>query len=72
MSLKITLCSIVPPKNWGDMAKVRVELGDSGKMQDLFDFFSDELSFDPSEFVGLTVAEALELKRKKDEAYLRS
>ncbi len=38
----------------------------------LFDYYPDELSFHSGEFIGLTREEAIDLKRKKDVAYLRS
>ncbi len=38
----------------------------------LFEYYPDEIQFRPSEFLGLTREEALDLKRKKDIAYLQS
>ena len=38
----------------------------------LFDYYSDELSFSPEEFLGLTVEEGRALKQRKDKAYLQS
>jgi hypothetical protein len=38
----------------------------------LFDYYSDELSFTPDEFIGLTVAEGRALKQRKDKDYLQS
>jgi hypothetical protein len=38
----------------------------------LFSFFPDEVSFRPSEFVGLTEEEAHSLFQGKDTAYLRA
>jgi len=35
-------------------------------------WFGDELSFSPSEFVGLTAEEARDLKQRKDISYLQS
>lgn len=43
-----------------------------GAEQRLFAYYRDEISFSESELIGLTPAEAIELKRKKDEDYLRS
>ena len=43
--------------------------GEEGR---LFDYYPDEISFTPDEFVGLTVAEARRLKFKKDRDYLGS
>ena len=38
----------------------------------LFDYFPDEITFSPGEFVGKTLDEAHKLKFQKDRAYLRS
>ena len=38
----------------------------------LFSFFPDEVSFQPSEFAGLTEEEAHSLFQRKDTTYLRS
>jgi hypothetical protein len=38
----------------------------------LFDYYSDEISFTPEEFLGLTVEEGRALKQRKDKAYLQS
>lgn len=38
----------------------------------LFSFYPDEVSFQSSEFIGLTEAEAHSLFQQKDTAYLRS
>jgi hypothetical protein len=38
----------------------------------LFDYYSDEISFTPDEFIGLTVAEGRALKQRKDKDYLQS
>ena len=38
----------------------------------LFTYYSDELSFRSSDFVGLTVREARDLFTRRDTAYLRS
>ncbi len=45
---------------------------EDGSFVKLFDYYDDELSFTPSEFVGLTVQQAHDLFRKKDVAYLQS
>lgn len=60
------------------MPKVYVRYDNQGEYTDgtdyemLFEYYPDELSFRPSEFVGLTKAEAITLKHQKDLAYLRS
>jgi hypothetical protein len=38
----------------------------------LFQYFTDEISFSPWEFVGRTVDQAYEIRRERDVAYLRS
>jgi hypothetical protein len=38
----------------------------------LFEYFPDEISFTPEDFVGKTVDEAWELKRQRDIAYFQS
>jgi hypothetical protein len=38
----------------------------------LFSFYPDEISFTPSEFIGLTEEEAHTLFQRKDHSYLRS
>ena len=44
----------------------------NGKEEKLFDYYSDEISFKPEEFLGLTVEEGRALKQRKDKAYLQS
>jgi hypothetical protein len=44
---------------------------ESGEVKGLFSFYPDELSFEESEFIGLTECEAHKLFTKKDVAYLR-
>lgn len=48
-----------------------VEL-EGGGVETLFSWFVDELYFTEEEFVGLTVAEAYEVHRKRDVAFLQS
>lgn len=45
---------------------------EGGAEKKLFDYFPDELSFTPKEFVGLTEAQAHDLKSQKDRSYLKS
>lgn len=59
------------PKNLFDpMPQVIVTV--AGEEQVLFEYYPDEISFTPGEFIGLTLAEAHELKFKKDKQYLQS
>lgn len=53
------------------LPKVHVTLAD-GQSQDLFCFYPDEISFQPADFVGLTVAAAKQLRFQRDTAYLKS
>lgn len=61
------------PKKFSDpMPMVMVLTEGSTEEVVLFDFYPDELSFSPDEFVGLTVEEGIRLKFDKDVKYLRS
>lgn len=69
MEQKIIKCRIVH-EHW-EPSKVYVTHED-GSEKLLTDYFPDEISFDESEFVGLTDDQALKMKQQKDIAYLRS
>ena len=45
---------------------------EDGSTKTLFSFYPDELSFSPTEFVGLTEEEAQGLRHRKDVNYLRT
>ena len=45
---------------------------EDGSTKALFSFYPDEVTFQPSEVVGLTEEEALSLYQRNDAAYLRS
>jgi hypothetical protein len=45
---------------------------DDGTRKDLFSFYPDEIRFDEGELIGLTEAEAHELRQRKDIAYLQA
>jgi hypothetical protein len=51
--------------------KVHVRLGNKG-WTELFSYYRDELYFNEIELNGFTIEEALEIRRQKDVAYLRS
>lgn len=60
------------PKDWFEpMPQVYVTLED-GTEQFLFEYYPDEISFTPNEFVGLTIEQCRALKGKKDLAFLTS
>jgi hypothetical protein len=60
------------PKSMFDpMPEVWVTYED-GEEEKLFSYYPDEISFDASEFVGLTRDAANRLYSKKDVAYLRA
>jgi hypothetical protein len=73
---KVASCEItamprpMPEGMFDPMPQVKVTYED-GSTETLFEFYPDELSFSPREFVGLTRSQALELRHKKDVAYLR-
>ena len=78
MDKKIVRATIGPfPKDMFDLRlpKVVVMFEDSkGEIssEELFDFYPDEISFSENELLGLSRKEAFELKRQKDEDWLRS
>jgi len=60
------------PKSFFDpMPKVYVTMED-GTEQFLYEYYPDEISFSPSEFLGLTIDEAKHLKFVKDKRFLQS
>ena len=60
------------PKSFTDPMPKVIATFDDGTQGELFEYYPDELSFTPSEFVGMTAEEAHQLKFKKDKAYLQS
>jgi hypothetical protein len=61
----------MPTSIFDKMPEVSVVFAD-GTSKVLFDYYPDEISFHSSEFIGLTEAEALNHKFRKDRAYLQS
>ena len=61
----------MPKRLFDPMPKVTARF-DNGATKVLFEFYPDEISFCPTEFVGLTEAEARDLRRKKDVHFLRT
>jgi hypothetical protein len=60
------------PKSLFDpIPKVYVTL-ENGNEEFLFNYYPDEISFKPSEFIGLTIEECRYLKFKKDRNFLTS
>jgi hypothetical protein len=53
------------------MPSVRVKF-DNGEDKSLFEFYPDELSFQETEFIGLTEESARRLKVEKDILFLQS
>lgn len=43
---------------------------EDGDEQFLFDYYPDEISFTPKEFIGLTIEECRQLKGRKDNEFL--
>lgn len=60
------------PEKFGDPMPQVIATLEDGKDQMLFEYYPDEISFSPSEFVGKTIQEAIHLKFLKDIVYLRS
>lgn len=61
----------MPKQMFDPMPKV-IATFDDGRVEELFEYYPDEISFTPQEFRGLTEAEAKHLKFKKDKEYLQS
>lgn len=53
------------------MPEVKVQF-DNGNEKSLFSFYPDEISFNESEFIGLTEENARQLKFEKDKIYIQS
>lgn len=70
MERKIVKCEIVKGGLWEE--DIVYATFEDGTRKKLFGYFSDELFFSESEFVGLTERQALDLRHKKDVAYLQS
>jgi hypothetical protein len=60
------------PKSFFDPMPVVYATTADGVEHRLFDYFPDEISFSPAEFVGLTLEQARQLKFEKDKRYLQS
>jgi hypothetical protein len=61
----------MPKSLFDPMPQVYVTM-ENGTEQFLYEYYPDEISFSPSEFVGLTIDEAKHLKFIKDRNYLQS
>jgi hypothetical protein len=71
--MKIISARITPlPKCFGDLLPVVWVTVDGGHEERLFEYYPDEISFHPQEFLGLTISEARALRTKKDVDFLRS
>ena len=67
---------IVPSDGRADpprfQAEVLVRFEEGGEESRLFRYYDDEIGFSEGEFAGLTKAQAHDLFRKRDVAYLQS
>ena len=75
--MKITNVTITPmprpmPEGMFDPMPEVIATFEDGSSKSLFTFYPDEISFQESEFVGLTEEEARSLLQKKDSDHLRS
>lgn len=61
----------MPKSLFDPMPQVYITL-ENGVEEFLYEYYPDEISFSPSEFVGLTKDEAIHLKFVKDKNYLQS
>ena len=60
------------PKSFFDPIPQVFVTMENGIEEFLFDYYPDEISFTPNEFVGLTLDECRHLKFKKDKKFLTS
>ena len=68
---RIASARITPlPRSFADPMPQVFVTTDDGDEQLLFEYYPDEISFTPSDFVGLTLEEARQLKFKRDRDYL--
>jgi hypothetical protein len=75
MKIKSVIITPMPrpmPLGMSDPTPEVIATFEDGSTKTLFLFYTDEVSFRESEFVGLTEKEAHSLYQKKDTAYLRS
>jgi hypothetical protein len=75
--MKITSATITPmprpmPLGMFDPMPEVIATFDNGTTKTLFSFYPDEITFQPSEFIGLTEEEAMALRQRKDVAFLKS
>ena len=72
--VQVEISSIPRPKPRGflDPTPVVTATFEDGTRKRLFSFYPDEIRFDEGELIGLTEAEAHDLYRRKDVAYLRA
>ena len=75
--MKITSAIITPmprpmPHGMFDPMPEVIATFEDGSTKALFSFYPDEISFQASEFIGLTEAEAKSLFHRKDVSYLKS
>ena len=75
--MKITSAIITPmprpmPDGMFDPMPEVIATFEDGSTKTLFSFYPDEISFQASEFIGLTEAEARSVFHRKDVSYLKS
>jgi hypothetical protein len=70
LTIKTASISAMPQTIFEPMPVVNVVMS-NGDNQRLFSYYPDEISFSESEFIGLTVAEAMSLRSRKDVAYIQ-
>ena len=71
MKIKSARITALPNSFLDPMPQVYVTLEDDVE-QLLYEYYPDEISFSPEEFIGLTVKEAITLKFNKDQYYLKN
>ena len=75
--MKIASAIITPiprpmPEGMSDPMPMVIATFEDGSARSLFSFYPDEISFQASEFIGLTEQEAMILRHRRDVVYLQS
>jgi len=72
ISVEITKKPRPMPEGMFDPMPKVIATFDDGSVEELFEYYPDEISFTASEFKNLTKEQALRIKLIKDKAYLQS
>lgn len=72
MSKIVSAVITTKPKTFLDKLPLVIATFDDGSEKELFAYYPDEISFNRTEFIGLTEKETYALKYQKDVDYIRA